>query len=758
VWGGVECTVNRVGDRYHDQVQRSGHGDRPGDLERFADLGIRTIRYPVLWERTAPEGLSSANWAWADQRLSRLHALGMAPIVGLVHHGSGPRHTHLLDPSFPLLLAEYAGAVAQRYPWVTHYTPVNEPLTTSRFSALYAHWYPHERDPHSFVKALLHQCRGVVLAMDRIREINSEAKLIQTDDLGKVFSTRLLAYQAKFENERRWLSFDLLCGWVRPGHALWDYLKREAGVTDEELRFFADHPCPPDVMGINYYLTSERLLDERLALYPPSTHGGNGRHSYADVEAVRLRPEGLAGPYVLLTEAWERYRLPLAITEVHNGCTREEQMRWFLEVWDAAAQLKADGVDLRAVTMWALLGAFDWNSLVTRDEGHYEPGAFDLRSPEPRSTALASMVRELALGGRASHPVLDMPGWWRRSKRLVYAHSLESGTLRPSLPPPTARPLLIAGATGTLGKAFSARCELRGLAYRLLARSELDIADPNSIEAALALHGGWAVVNAAGYVRVDDAELEPARCLRENTRGAAVLAQVCRDRGVGLMTFSSDLVFDGRRSEPYTESEPTAPLNVYGRSKVESEQRVLAENPDALVVRTSAFFGPWDQHNFVTIALRSIAAGHQFPAADDTTVSPTYLPDLVDACLDLLIDGEKGIWHLANRGAITWADLARRAAHLAGLNSSLVEARPMESFGLAAPRPRYSVLSSERGSLLPPLEHALFRYIEETEFVKRPACPPAYLAEELSAAGKSMNCRWRSPATSSAAFLPAMNA
>lgn len=82
----------------------------------------------------------------------------------------------------------------------------------------------------------------------------------------------------------------------------------------------------------------------------------------------------------------------------------------------------------------------------------------------------------------------------------------------------------------------------------------------------------------------------------------------------------------------------------------------------------------------------------------------------------------------------------------------------MESFGLAAPRPRYSVLSSERGSLLPPLEHALFRYIEETEFVKRPACPPAYLAEELSAAGRSMNCRWRSPATSSAAFLPAMNA
>src|SRR5918997_1281413 len=90
VWGGIECTVNRVGDRYFDQIQRSGHADRPGDLERFAALGIRALRYPVLWERTAPDGLSSADWSWPDQRLSRLQALGIAPIVGLVHHGSGP--------------------------------------------------------------------------------------------------------------------------------------------------------------------------------------------------------------------------------------------------------------------------------------------------------------------------------------------------------------------------------------------------------------------------------------------------------------------------------------------------------------------------------------------------------------------------------------------------------------------------------------------------------------------------------------------
>jgi dTDP-4-dehydrorhamnose reductase len=716
VWGGIECTVNRVGDRYFDQIQRSGHADRPDDLERFAALGIRALRYPVLWERTAPEGPSSADWSWPDQRLGRLQALGIAPIVGLVHHGSGPRHTNLLDPSFPLLLAEYAGAVAQRYPWVGYYTPVNEPLTTARFSGLYGHWYPHERDTRSFAKALLHQCRAVVLAMDRIREVNPDAKLVQTDDLGKVFSTRLLAYQAKFENQRRWLTFDLLCGRVGPDHALWDYLRREAGVNEEELRFFADHPCPPDIIGLNYYLTSERLLDERLTLYPPSTHGGNGRHEYADVEAVRLRPEGLAGPHALLSEVWERYRLPFAVTEVHNGCTREEQLRWLHEVWDAAVQLKREGADLRAVTVWALLGAFDWNSLVTRDEGHYEPGAFDLRSSEPRPTAVATLVRELATVGRGSHPVLDMPGWWRRSKRLVYAHSLEGGALRPSRPPAAARPLLITGATGTLGRAFGARCELRGLSYRLLARSEMDIADPYSVDTALALHGAWAVVNAAGYVRVDDAERNREQCLRDNTEGAAVLAEVCRARGIRLVTFSSDLVFGNGRRQPYRESDPVAPLNAYGRSKAEAEARVLGLNPESLVVRTSAFFGPWDEYNFVTQALRSIAAGKPFTAADDIVVSPTYLPDLVDACLDLLIDGEHGIWHLANPGAVTWYEFGRQAAELAGLDPGLIEGKPMDSFGLPARRPGYSALTSERASLLPPLEHALLRYMAETGY------------------------------------------
>jgi dTDP-4-dehydrorhamnose reductase len=241
----------------------------------------------------------------------------------------------------------------------------------------------------------------------------------------------------------------------------------------------------------------------------------------------------------------------------------------------------------------------------------------------------------------------------------------------------------------------------------------MDIADAESVEAALVELDPWAVVNAAGYVRVDQAEQEAPSCYRENTGGAATLANVCAHRGAGLLTFSSDLVFDGLKMEPYVESDPIAPLNVYGRSKAEAEARVLDLLPSALVVRTSAFFGPWDEYNFVTAALSSLAAGRRFAAADDATISPTYVPDLAHACLDLLIDGESGIWHLSNVGSVTWVELARLAANLHGLNTDLIDARPTRSFNFTARRPAYSVLGSDRGQMLPTLEGALSRYTRE---------------------------------------------
>ena len=723
LWGGVECTINRVRDDYFEQLDRCGHTSRLDDLDQFAELGIKALRQPVLWERTAPGSLKDADWNFADQRLSRLRALNIRPIIGLIHHGSGPANTSLLDNDFPTKLANYARIVAERYTWVDDYTPVNEPLTTARFSALYGHWYPHARNDRAFVTALLHQCRATVLAMREIRKLNPLARLIQTDDLGKTFSTRTLAYQAEFENERRWLSWDLLCGRVGSTHPLWEYLL-SAGADTREVLWFQENSCPPDVIGVNYYLSSERFLDEDVMCYPTEPQGSNGWHTYVDVLAVRARAEGAAGPRQILREALDRYGLPVAVTEVHNGCTREEQLRWLVEVWEATCELRADGADIPAITLWSLLGAHDWNSLVTCKNDHYEPGVFDIRSARPRATAIAKIAKSLAEGKHPEHPLLSVPGWWHRPERMIYAaHESQPGAYH------AVSPLLISGGGGNLARAFSRACTARGIPHRLLLSSELDITRSHSISSALDEFHPWGVVNCAGYVWVDDAELETERCRLENSKGPALLAAECARRNVPMLTFSSDLVFDGTKAAPYVESDSVSPLSVYGRSKAEAEEHVLRCGPTALVIRSSTFFSAFDDRNFVTLALRTIATGKRFRAAADYLFSPTYVPDLVNAALDLLIDGEHGIWHLANVGATSWAGLAQRAACAAGLDENLVQPVTLDELALPAPRPSFSVLASEKAWIMPSLDSAIERYAVAANLQLHLAIEPAVSAD-----------------------------
>lgn len=698
LWGGIEPTVNRVGDVHHDQLRLSGHWDRPDDLDRVASLGLRVLRHPLLWELVAPAGLDRADWSWFDGRFARLRQLGVRPIAGLVHHGSGPLSTSLVDDGFAPGLAAFARACAERYPWIEDYTPVNEPLTTARFSALYGMWYPHARDARLFARALVNQCTAAVLAMRAVREVNPAARLIQTEDLGTVSSTLPLAHQAEYENHRRWLTFDLLSGRVDRQHPMWEHLVAE--VSERALGFFLEDPCPPDLIGLNYYVLSDRTLDHRLERYPAAAHGGNGRDRYADVETVRAPGGAIAGHEAVLMAAWERYGRPVAITEVHLDCTREEQMRWLDEAWQGAAAARARGADVRAVTLWALLGAFDWNSLLTRFTGYYEPGAFDLRAPAPRPTALAAMARDLVQHGRCDHPALDSSGWWRH---------------RPAPAPRPGRSLrviAITGATGTLGQAFARACRQRGLACHLLTRADMDIASPDAVAAALDAIHPWAIINAAGFVKVDDAEADPRRCERENVRGAEVLARAAAARRLRLVTFSSDLVFGGHKHFPYREDDRPDPLSQYGRSKAEAERRVLAAHPAALVVRTSAFFGPVDGENFLTCAVATLRRGETVCAARDEVVSPTYIPDLVQASLDLLLDDAGGLWHLTNRGESSFAALATWIAERMNLPVALVEPCDMRKSPRPAPRPSYSVLASGRGVLMPALEDALERYAD----------------------------------------------
>lgn len=415
LWGGHECTVNRIGDVWSDQTLLTGHEDRIADLDAFAELGLSAVRYPVLWERTETKR-GVRDWTWSDARLQRLQELGLRPIVGLLHHGSGPAWTDLLDPGFAKGLADHAGRTAERYPWVTDWTPVNEPLTTARFAALYGHWYPHRRDEADFWIALLNQIDATRLSMMAIRAVIPEARLVQTEDFGATFGTEACASQIRFENDRRLMTWDLLFGRVVEGHPLFDRLVRFA--LGDRLADIASDPCPPDVIGLNHYVTSDRFLDHRLERYPQASHGGNGSMAYADVEAVRALHLVQGGWRDHLRLLWDRYGATLAVTECHLGAEPADQALWFEACWSEVQALLEDGLDIEAVTAWSLLGAVDWDSLLTRREGRYEPGVFDVSTGRPVAGLLAERLRNIS--GKGSDAVPTSGGWWSRDDRRCF--------------------------------------------------------------------------------------------------------------------------------------------------------------------------------------------------------------------------------------------------------------------------------------------------------------------------------------------------
>ena len=213
------------------------------------------MRYPVLWERVAPQGLATADWAWTDERLALLRAADIRPIATLLHHGSGPRTTHLLDPAFP----EHSRPTQRRWrPGIPGFKTIRLSMNRSRLpgSVRCMELVSASAGRSRVCQALLHEVCATVLGMARIREITPAARLIQTEDAGRTYSTPTLTKQAEFENHRRWLTFDFLTG-VCPRLSSLGLADRTVARVARSCTGCLEHPCPPDTVG------SELLPDER---------------------------------------------------------------------------------------------------------------------------------------------------------------------------------------------------------------------------------------------------------------------------------------------------------------------------------------------------------------------------------------------------------------------------------------------------------------------------------------------------------------
>jgi dTDP-4-dehydrorhamnose reductase len=268
---------------------------------------------------------------------------------------------------------------------------------------------------------------------------------------------------------------------------------------------------------------------------------------------------------------------------------------------------------------------------------------------------------------------------------------------------------LVFGGTGMLGRAVAAHWRRRGAAALALSHAQADVTDRGALAEWTDRFRPELVVNCAAFTRVDDCETERERAMATNGAAVANVVAAAERAGADLVQVSTDYVFDGESGLPYGEDAPTAPLSVYGESKLAGEREALVY-PRSLVVRSSWLFGPGGP-NFVTAMLR--LAGGPLRVVDDQVGCPTYTPFLARAIWDLAGHGTRGVIHYCNRDAVSWYGFARE---ILGPHAEIEPVTTAE-FPRPAPRPARSVLDVSRfervaGRRVEPWTHGLGHYLE----------------------------------------------
>jgi dTDP-4-dehydrorhamnose reductase len=247
----------------------------------------------------------------------------------------------------------------------------------------------------------------------------------------------------------------------------------------------------------------------------------------------------------------------------------------------------------------------------------------------------------------------------------------------------------IFGATGMLGKALVRRWSNDEV--RALGSSQADIRSPDQVDKVVAESNPEWIVLSAAYTDVDGCEINPTLAASVNTQGAVNVAKAAANSRAKLLFVSTDYVFDGTKNTPYEANDPRHPINAYGKSKADAEEKILRLLPDACIVRTSWLFGPGGKC-FPDTILRLAATRPQIEVVNDQRGCPTYTFDLADAIIELCHADAKGIVHGTNRGVCTWFDFAVETLRQAG-SETLVRPTTSDKFVRPAPRPSYSVLS-----------------------------------------------------------------
>jgi beta-glucosidase len=376
-----------------DEYELTDHYKRwKEDLELFADLGVRYVRYGVPWHRINPAP-GQWDWSFPDRTFDRLLELGIQPFVDLVHYGLPPWiENAYLHPDFPSLMAEYAGRMAERYRGRLYcYTPLNEPRITAWYCGKLGWWPPARRGWRGFLEVIGGVCRGIVQTVRRLKEVDSDILPVHVDATDLYESEDpSLQEEVSRRQEIVFLALDLISGRVNARHSLYPWLIQN-GMTDHHLQWFQDNKIDLPLIGINLYPIFTRKVLTR------SPRGLRTSMPYSSAEMI----DRLASMY------WQRYSVPLFISETASKGTVNRRLAWLADSVEAVKRVRSRGIPLVGYTWWPLFALVVW----AYRQGNKPPefylsqmGLWDLRETEDDPmhrvpTRLVEQYRQLASEG-----------------------------------------------------------------------------------------------------------------------------------------------------------------------------------------------------------------------------------------------------------------------------------------------------------------------------------------------------------------------
>ena len=373
---GIECSYPTIehGRVRRDQLEECGHYRRwREDFRLVRALGLKVLRYGLPYYRIHL-GRGRYDWSFADDVMNEMKRLGITPILDLLHFGLPKWLGDFQNPELPIYFQEYAAAVAERYPWVRYYTPVNEIYVTAKMSAKQGIWNEQLTSDRAFVTAIKHLVAANTLACHAIAHRRPDAVIVQSESAEFIHEARAdLSKVISLENKLRLISLDLL--YAHPPDAdVMTYLF-DNGLTRDEYEWkMRGEPPGYQVMGNDYYGKNEKIITP---------------------DGKTIVAEDVMGWYQITKQYYERYKKPVMHTET-NVLNAKQAPIWLWKQWINILRMRADGVPVLGFTWYSLIDQIDWDIALAKKRGRVNPcGLYDLRrKARPVAKAYRSLLRE----------------------------------------------------------------------------------------------------------------------------------------------------------------------------------------------------------------------------------------------------------------------------------------------------------------------------------------------------------------------------